>query len=87
MHVKLTRTVFFIFFYFFCLCIPSFGLTPAAPLQVMSPLAPGMTAEASLTLATTGAVQRMEPLTNLQVCIYCVFWIYEVESSFKTSIY
>ncbi|XP_034230558.1 AP-1 complex subunit beta-1 [Thrips palmi] len=47
----------------------SFGLTPAAPLQVMSPLAPGMSHEASLTLATTGAVQRMDPLTNLQVAI------------------
>ncbi|XP_026293073.1 AP-1 complex subunit beta-1 [Frankliniella occidentalis] len=47
----------------------SFGLTPAAPLQVVSPLAPGMSHEASLTLATTGAVQRMEPLTNLQVAI------------------
>lgn len=50
--------------------IHSFGLTPASPLQVISPLSPGMSHECSLTLATTGAVQRMEPLTNLQVMFY-----------------
>lgn len=47
----------------------SFGLTPAKPLQVLSPLPPGATHECSLQLATTGGVQRMEPLNNLQVAI------------------
>jgi len=47
----------------------SFGLTPSATLQVMTPLPPGMSHECSLPLATTGAVQRMEPLNNLQVAI------------------
>ncbi|XP_058788966.1 AP-1 complex subunit beta-1 isoform X2 [Phymastichus coffea] len=47
----------------------SFGLTPAAPLQVPGPLNPGQSIEVSLTLATTGAIQRMEPLNNLQVAI------------------
>ncbi|XP_046668041.1 AP-1 complex subunit beta-1 [Homalodisca vitripennis] len=47
----------------------SFGLTPARPLQVLSPLAPGVSHECSLPLGTTGAVQRMEPLNNLQVAI------------------
>ncbi|KAI5718697.1 hypothetical protein M8J77_025474 [Diaphorina citri] len=47
----------------------SFGLTPARPLQVMSPLLPSLSVEASLPMATTGAVQRMEPLTNLQVAV------------------
>lgn len=47
----------------------SFGLTPTAPLQVPGPLAPGASIEASLALSTTGAVQRMEPLNNLQVAI------------------
>jgi len=45
----------------------SFGLTPASPLQVQSPLPPGATAESSVALATTGPVQKMEPLTTLQV--------------------
>lgn len=47
----------------------SFGLVPAAPLQV-APLQPSQTIEASLLLGTSGTVQRMEPLNNLQVCIY-----------------
>lgn len=47
----------------------SFGLTPARPLQVMSPLPPGASHECSLPLGTTGAVQRMEPLNNLQVAV------------------
>ncbi|XP_069684078.1 AP-1 complex subunit beta-1 [Periplaneta americana] len=47
----------------------SFGLTPSAALQVMSPLPPSMSHECSLPLATTGAIQRMEPLNNLQVAI------------------
>lgn len=47
----------------------SFGLTPSAALQVMTPLPPSMSHECSLPLATTGAVQRMEPLNSLQVAI------------------
>nr|XP_029707555.1 AP-1 complex subunit beta-1-like isoform X1 [Aedes albopictus] len=46
----------------------SFGLVPAAPLQV-APLQPSQSTEASLSLGTTGPVQRMEPLNNLQVAI------------------
>lgn len=44
----------------------SFGLVPSAPLQVGA-LQPSQTIEASLILNTTGPVQRMEPLNNLQV--------------------
>ncbi|EFX74733.1 hypothetical protein DAPPUDRAFT_324067 [Daphnia pulex] len=47
----------------------SFGLVPAAPLHVVSPLAPNQSYEAVLLLNPTGPVQRMEPLTNLQVAI------------------
>jgi len=52
------------------LLIFSFGLTPARPLQVLNPLLPTASYETSLALATTGLVQRMEPITNLQVQIY-----------------
>lgn len=44
----------------------SFGLVPSAPIQVGA-LQPSQTIEASLILNATGAVQRMEPLNNLQV--------------------
>ncbi|KAK0156838.1 hypothetical protein PV328_012233 [Microctonus aethiopoides] len=47
----------------------SLGLTPAAPLQVQAPLDPGASVEVSIILSTTGAVQRMDPLNNLQVAI------------------
>lgn len=47
----------------------SFGITPARALQVLNPLPPGMSHETSLPLNTTGAIQRMEPLTNLQVAV------------------
>lgn len=46
----------------------SFGITPAGPLQVPV-LQPSQSVEVSLTLNTTGTVQRMEPLNNLQVAI------------------
>jgi len=46
----------------------SFGLTPTTPLQ-LGPLQPSQSVETSLTLGTTGPVQRMEPLNNLQVAI------------------
>lgn len=44
----------------------SFGLVPSAPIQ-MGTLQPSQTVEASVVLASTGPVQRMEPLNNLQV--------------------
>ncbi|XP_063980055.1 AP-1 complex subunit beta-1 isoform X1 [Diachasmimorpha longicaudata] len=47
----------------------SFGLTPAAPLNVPGPLGPGASIEVSVVLSTAGAVQRMDPLNNLQVAI------------------
>lgn len=47
----------------------SFGLSPATPLQVPAPLNSGQSIEATLILSTAGAVQRMEPLNNLQVAI------------------
>ncbi|KAK0176124.1 hypothetical protein PV328_000292 [Microctonus aethiopoides] len=47
----------------------SFGLTPAAPLQVQAPLDPDASVEISIILLTTGAVQRMDPLNNLQIAI------------------
>lgn len=46
----------------------SFGITPAVPMNVTS-LQPGQCLEYSLSLSTTGPVQRMEPLTTLQVAI------------------
>lgn len=46
----------------------SFGLVPSAPIQVGA-LQPSQTIEASLILNATGAVQRMEPLNNLQVLL------------------
>lgn len=47
----------------------SFGVTPVDGLQVPSPLAPGQTHDTSIHLATTGVVQRMDPLNNLQVAV------------------
>ncbi|KAL3244231.1 hypothetical protein MRX96_018857 [Rhipicephalus microplus] len=47
----------------------SFGLAPAQPLQVQAPLQPNFPADASLPLSTTGPVQKMDPLTNLQVAV------------------
>lgn len=46
----------------------SFGMVPGAPLQVPS-LPPSQTAEASLQLNSTGPVQRMEPINNLQIAV------------------
>jgi len=59
-----------IYLYVINIYLFSFGLTPARPLQVLNPLLPTASYETSLTLATTGLVQRMEPITNLQVYIY-----------------
>uniref|UniRef100_A0A8C9SUX5 AP complex subunit beta n=1 Tax=Scleropages formosus TaxID=113540 RepID=A0A8C9SUX5_SCLFO len=47
----------------------SFGLAPAGPLQVLTPLSPNQTTEVSLPLSTVGPVMKMEPLNNLQVAV------------------
>ncbi|XP_031555851.1 AP-1 complex subunit beta-1-like [Actinia tenebrosa] len=47
----------------------SFGLAPAAPLNVPSPLPPNQVANTSLPLNTMGGVQRMDPLTNIQIAL------------------
>ena len=54
-HIKITSSYF------------SFGLMPAQVLNVRSPLPPNQSASASLPLNTQGPVQKMEPLTTLQV--------------------
>jgi len=45
----------------------SFGVIPAQPLQVPSPLTPNQSCDVSLLLNTSGPVQKMDPLNNLQV--------------------
>lgn len=47
----------------------SFGLIPAEPLNVPGPVFPNQSTQVSLELSTDGPVQKMEPLTNLQVAI------------------
>ncbi|TMS03160.1 AP-1 complex subunit beta-1 [Larimichthys crocea] len=47
----------------------SFGLAPAGPLQILTPLSPNQSIEAALPLSTVGPVMKMEPLTNLQVAV------------------
>uniref|UniRef100_A0A3B1J054 Adaptor related protein complex 1 subunit beta 1 n=1 Tax=Astyanax mexicanus TaxID=7994 RepID=A0A3B1J054_ASTMX len=47
----------------------SFGMAPAGPLQVLTPLGPNQTVEVSLPLSSTGPVMKMEPLNNLQVAV------------------
>ncbi|XP_073321759.1 AP-1 complex subunit beta-1 isoform X1 [Pagrus major] len=47
----------------------SFGLAPAGPLQVLTPLSPNQSIEVALPLSTVGPVMKMEPLTNLQVAV------------------
>ena len=46
----------------------SFGVTPAQPLNVPA-VPPNQSVDVSLPLNTSGAIQKMEPLTNLQVAI------------------
>lgn len=63
---------FCIFSHFVTLSSPSvllcsFGLAPAGPLQVLTPLNPNQSIEVSLPLSTVGPVMKMEPLSNLQV--------------------
>lgn len=59
----------------------SFGLTPSSALQVMTPLPPSMSHDCSLPLATTGAIQRMEPLNNLQVSFVSLELMFDRESN------
>ncbi|KAI0208782.1 AP-1 complex subunit beta-1 [Lamellibrachia satsuma] len=47
----------------------SFGLLPSQPLNVPAPLLPNQSINVALPLATNGPVQKMEPLTNLQVAV------------------
>lgn len=47
----------------------SFGLIPAQPLRVASPLLPSATVNATLYLACSGPVLKMDPLNNLQVAL------------------
>ena len=47
----------------------SFGLQTSQVLQVTSPLFPNQTASSQLTLNTTGAIMKMDPLTNLQIAV------------------
>jgi len=47
----------------------SFGLAPAQQLNVPTPLMPNQSINLSLPLSTSGVVQRMEPLGNLQVAV------------------
>ncbi|XP_062873546.1 AP-1 complex subunit beta-1 isoform X2 [Trichomycterus rosablanca] len=47
----------------------SFGLSPAGPLQVLTPISPNQTVEVSLPLSSTGPIMKMEPLNNLQVAV------------------
>merc|ERR1712107_793223 len=46
----------------------SFGLAPAQPLNVPS-IPPSQSVDISLPLNTSGPIQKMDPLTNLQVAI------------------
>ncbi|XP_074605239.1 adaptor protein complex 1/2, beta subunit [Brevipalpus obovatus] len=47
----------------------TFGLAPAQPLTVQSPLMPNISSEVRLPLVTTGPTMAMDPLTTLQVAI------------------
>lgn len=53
----------------------SFGVAPAKPLQVVTPLPPGQTCETSVPLNTSGVVQRMDPLNNLQASKFSIIRI------------
>lgn len=47
----------------------SFGLAPASPLNVPAPIQPNTGYDVNLVLNNLGPVQKMQPLTNLQVAI------------------
>ncbi|XP_012944461.1 AP-1 complex subunit beta-1 [Aplysia californica] len=47
----------------------SFGIQPASPLAIQSPLPPNQSASTSLALNTQGQIQKMDPLSTLQVAM------------------
>ncbi|RXG71413.1 AP-1 complex subunit beta-1 [Armadillidium vulgare] len=47
----------------------SFGVSPAAPLNVPGPLAPNQSKDVALPLAINGPMQLMDPINNLQVAV------------------
>ncbi|XP_065176456.1 AP-1 complex subunit beta-1-like [Sycon ciliatum] len=47
----------------------SFGLTPGTPLQIPHPIAANQSIQTSLAINTNGPVQRVDPLTLLQVAM------------------
>lgn len=57
----------------------SFGITPVGGLSV-GVLQPGQSVDAPLVLATTGPVQRMDPLNNLQVFTYPYFYFFYISN-------
>uniref|UniRef100_A0A3Q2PPN8 Adaptor related protein complex 1 subunit beta 1 n=1 Tax=Fundulus heteroclitus TaxID=8078 RepID=A0A3Q2PPN8_FUNHE len=58
---------FLAFFFFKFVLLSFFGLAPAGPLQVLTPLSPNQSIEVALPLSTVGPVMKMDPLNNLQV--------------------
>jgi len=54
----------------------SFGLAPAQQLNVPAPLMPNQSNNISLPVSVTGVVQRMDPLTNLQVSVFYLLAIF-----------
>uniref|UniRef100_A0A673CHF9 AP complex subunit beta n=1 Tax=Sphaeramia orbicularis TaxID=375764 RepID=A0A673CHF9_9TELE len=54
----------------------SFGLAPAGPLQVLTPLSPNQSIEVSLPLNTVGPVMKMEPLNNLQLAFFIYLFFF-----------
>ncbi|CAI4231072.1 unnamed protein product [Auanema sp. JU1783] len=46
----------------------SFGLMPSEQVSIPTPVLPGQTINVTINCDTNGPVQKMEPLTNLQVC-------------------
>lgn len=47
----------------------SFGLQPAVPLTVYSPLMPNQSHDVALEIQVSGGIQRMDPLTAVQVAV------------------
>ena len=49
--------------------VNTFGIAPIAPLIVPSPVAAGASVDVTLPLGTSGGVQKMEPINNLQIAV------------------
>lgn len=73
LYVSKSLISFFQSFSFSSVFLCSFGLAPAGPLQVLTPLNPNQSIEVALPLNTVGPVMKMEPLNNLQVTLHDVF--------------